>query len=107
MRRNDRQASATDGGFRGLIVLNGALLLVLMAVTYGAGAEAQSRVPGNYTMVGGGVNGSASSAVYIADATNRRLVGVTYNPGTNELVPIGARNLGQDAMQARGAGRSR
>lgn len=86
---------------RGLIVLNAVLLLVLAGVTFGGrAAEAQARVPGQYTMVAGGVAGSQSSAVYIADVRNRLLIGVAFDINARQLAPIGTVNLGRDVATA-------
>jgi hypothetical protein len=82
---------------RGLLMLNGALLLLLAAVTWGAAVHGQSRGRGDYTMVAGGVNGSDSHAVYIADVTNQELIAITYNHSTKLIEGIGYRNLASDA----------
>jgi hypothetical protein len=47
-------------------------------------------------MVAGGVKGSQSSAVYIADTVNQELIVVGYNPSTKRLEGIGYRNLAAD-----------
>lgn len=86
---------------RGLIVLNVVLLIVLAGVTFGGrAADAQARVPGQYAMVAGGVNGAQSSAVYVADVRNRLLIGVTFDTNTRQLAPIGTANLGRDISTA-------
>lgn len=82
---------------RGLLVLNGLLLALLSAVTFGSSAEAQNRIRGEYTMVGGGVNGSNSSAVHIVDVINQELMTVTFDSNVKQLLGIGYRHLGRDA----------
>jgi len=95
------------GRLHGLLALNGALLLVLGAVTFGPSAEAQVRARGSYTMVAGGVNGSASGAVYIVDTTNEELIALTYDPNSKELVGVGFRSLAADVVNLGRPGQGR
>ncbi len=85
---------------RGPIALNAVLLLVLAAVTFGSMAEAQRRPRGEYLMVGGGVQGSGSSAVYILDTVNQEMMAVTYNYSLSVLEPLGYRNVAADTAAA-------
>ncbi|MEE8507910.1 MAG: hypothetical protein V3T07_02500, partial [Myxococcota bacterium] len=65
-RNHDQRAPGTRGapGPGALLALNGALLVLLAAVTFGASVDAQQgRRRGDYTMVAGGVKGANSSAV--------------------------------------------
>jgi hypothetical protein len=84
---------------RALVLLNAALLIVLGAVTFSSSAGAQARGRGDYTMVGGGVNGAEASAVYVADASNQELIALTFNVNTRRLEGIGYRNLALDAAR--------
>ena len=84
----------------GLIALNAALLLLLGAVTFGPSARAQQRPHGDYTMVGGTVAGSAADVVFIVDSFNQEMIGVTLDPSTRLLDPVGYRNLTRDAANA-------
>jgi hypothetical protein len=95
--RGQSTARRRGSALRGLLALNGALLLVLAAVTFGATAKAQVRPRGEYTMVAGGANGADSAAVYIVDTVNQELMVVTYNTQTKQLAGIGYRNLAADA----------
>lgn len=85
------------GRLRGLLALNGALLALLGAVTFGPSADAQYRARGQYTMVAGGADGANSAVVYIVDSVNQELVAVTYNTQTKLLDGVGYRNLRADA----------
>lgn len=96
-RTHDAGPPRAATNLRGLLLLNGLLLAVLLAVTFGESADAQSKGRGNYTMVAGGVNGSNSSAVYVADVVNQELIAITYNQNTKRLEGIGYRNLAYDA----------
>ncbi len=89
-------------GMRGLLLLNGVLLAVLLAMTFGDSADAQGRARGNYIMAAGGVNGSQSAALYIADTTNQEMIAVTYSQNNKRLEGIGYRNLAYDAAARTG-----
>ena len=82
---------------RALVAINAALLMILGAVTFGGSVRAQMRVPGEYTMVAGGVNGAESSAVYIADVVNQEMMAVTFDHQKGTIQGIGYVNLGADA----------
>ena len=62
-----------SSNYRGLIVLNAVLLVVLGAVTFGARVQAQNRIRGDYTMVAGGVNGANSDDLSIRKAQRQGL----------------------------------
>ena len=79
-----------------LLIVNGLLWLLLGVVTFGASAGAQSGARGDYTMVAGGVNGSASGAVYVVDTTNQELMALTFDPNQQTLSGIGYRNIVAD-----------
>ena len=85
-------------GLRGLLVINVALLCVLAIVTLAPSVSAQSRRRGEYTLVGGGANGSNSSVVYIIDAANQEMIAAMYNNADKNLVGVGYRNLARDAV---------
>lgn len=101
-RMHDPPRRTPASNLRGLLLLNGLLLAVLLAVTFGDSAEAQSRIRGDYTMVAGGVNGSQSSAVYIVDVANQELMAISYNQNTQALYGVGYRNLAYDASSRTG-----
>ncbi len=99
-RNHDQRAPGTRGapGPGALLALNGALLVLLAAVTFGASVDAQQgRRRGDYTMVAGGVKGANSSAVYIVDTVNQEMMAVTYNQQSKTLDGVGYRNLAVDA----------
>ncbi len=87
----------------GLLALNAALVALLAAVTFGANVDAQGRPRGEYTMVGGGVKGAESSAVYIVDTVNQEMLAVTYNQPEKSLEGIAYRNLAGDAASVQRA----
>ncbi len=93
---------------RALVILNAILLAVLAAVTFNPDARAQQRVPGEYTMVGGGAKGTQASVIYIVDTVNQEMIAVTYDTTANALRGVGGRNLAADSaqlMRARGTNR--
>ena len=99
-RSHDQPAPGTRGapGPGALLALNGALLALLAAVTFGPSVDAQQgRRRGDYTMVAGGVKGANSSAVYIVDTVNQEMMAVTYNQQSKTLDGVGYRNLAADA----------
>lgn len=95
--------------FRGLLLLNGALLIGLAAVSWNPSAGAQDNTPrGDYTMVAGGVNSSpGSAAIYIADALNEELVAIIYNQQTKVIEGVGFRNLRADTANIARTGSNR
>jgi len=88
----------------GLLLLNGLLLALLAAVTFGPSAGAQIRVPANYTMAAGDVKTGGSAVLYVVDTTNRELIALKYDYNTKQLAGVGYRNLGAD-VEARLSGR--
>lgn len=82
----------------GLLLLNGLLLGLLAAVTFGPNATAQgARGRGEYTMVSGGANGTDAGIIYIVDVANQEMVAMAYNNNTKVLDGVGYRNLATDA----------
>ena len=99
-RSHDQPVPRTLGapGPAALLALNGALLALLAAVTFGPSVDAQQgRRRGDYTMVAGGVKGASSSAVYIVDTVNQEMMAVTYSQQTKTLDGVGYQNLAADA----------
>jgi len=91
--------------WRGLIMLNGALLLVLALVTAMPSATAQqdaNRPRGDYTMIGARAQGISESVIWIFDVANQEAIALRYDQSSRALQPIGHRNLAADANQARG-----
>lgn len=92
-------------GTRGLLVVNGLLLVLLGAVAFGARAEAQVRARGTYAVVAGGVKGANASAVYVVDTTNQELIAIRWEPSQKVVKGIGYRNLAVDMQAAAGGSR--
>lgn len=90
---------------RALIMLNASLLGVLglaaLAPIGGVAAQpdANKRGRGNYTMVGGKYTGGSSNAIYIVDAQNQEMVAVYWSQGQRTLLPLGYRDLAEDARR--------
>lgn len=95
----------------GLIALNGILLAVLAAVSFGPGApdasaeQARSRPRGYYTMVSAKAQGIPESAVIIVDSTNQQLVATRWDRSRRTLSGLGFRDLTADATRAPRGGR--
>jgi len=103
-----RQPSGHPGRrLRGLLALNGALLMALGAVVFGPSADAQLRPRGDYTMVAGRVNGAHSGVVYIVDTANQELIALTYDHNEKRVEGVGYRNLAADASNQLRAGGGR
>jgi hypothetical protein len=85
---------------RGLIALNGALALGLLAVALAAPADAQraARARGEYTMVSSKIQGGNSHVVYLVDAANQELLGLRWNESNKGLEGVGYRDLAIDAQ---------
>ena len=90
-----------------LITVNAGLLILLGIVTFNRPAEAQMRVRGDYTMVGGGVQGANSAAIYIVDTVSQELIALSYEPNAKTLIGIGYRNLAADEAALSRGGRPR
>jgi len=91
---------------RALLALNTVLLLALAAVALAPGAAAQSgRARAEYAMVAGQVQGREESVIYLVDTANQEMVALIWDRQRNNLMPIGKRNLIQDAAQPMGGGR--
>lgn len=88
--------------WRGLLLLNAALLAVLAAVTLGGPeAEAQIAGRGDYVMVAGNAKGANAGVVYIVDTIHQELIAITYDANTKAVGGIGYRNLAFDAAGPR------
>lgn len=87
---------------RGLLALNGALLVALGVATFAPTAGAQQQAPaaargrGQYTMVEGALAGRSEAAVYILDAGNMEVLALKYDLGRREMLHIGLRDLAAD-----------
>lgn len=103
MRQEEGQAANRGTGLatmRGLIVLNGLLLTLLGAVTFGSRADAQAtRVRGEFTMIDAGANGIDADVVYIVDVINQEMIAVTYDQAKVTIDGVGYRNLAADAEE--------
>jgi len=87
---------------RGLVVLNLVLLGVLGAVSLTPNALAQlvtpnTRVRGDYMVVGGATINGVSSVIYVLDSANREMIALGWNDSTKSLEGIGYRDLVRDA----------
>ncbi len=82
---------------RGLLAINGALLIILAAVTFGSTVNGQARGRGEYTMVAGGVPSTDAAALYIVDVANQEMIAMVFNPNAKSLEGVGYRNLTIDA----------
>ncbi len=82
--RHDR----AGGRLAGLLALNGALLAVLLAVTFGPSVGAQARVRADYTMAAGRSNGAPSGTVFIVDTVNQELIALSYEPNQKNLIGV-------------------
>jgi len=95
----------------GLIALNGILLAVLAAVSFGPGApdasaeQARSRPRGYYTMVSAKAQGIPESAIIVVDSTNQQLVATRWDRSRRTLSGLGFRDLTADAARAPRGGR--
>lgn len=81
--------------------LVGVLGLAVLAPLGGAGAQpdASKRGRGNYTMVGGEYTGGSSNAIFIVDAQNQEMVAVFWSQSKKTLLPLGYRDLAEDARR--------
>lgn len=93
----ERSEARRPSRLRALIILNGVLIAVLAAVTFGSAATAQNRIRGDYVMVGGGVNGADGSVVYILDTINQEMMVVKYDHNKKILGGVAYTNLANDA----------
>ena len=84
-----------------LIVLNALLLAALAAVSWSPTAKAQNRARGSYLMVPGQVQGGEPEVVWVLDEVNEELIAVVWNRDRKDLVGVGYRNLGVDAVTLR------
>ena len=107
------------GHKRMLVATNGALLVLLAAVTIGAGglgglvggvgvggsqafAQPPVRQRGQYVMVSGRAQGSSVNVVYVLDTVNQEMIAVRYNRSGQVLEGVGYRNVADDARQGGG-----
>jgi hypothetical protein len=88
---------------RALVAVNAALVFAIGWVTLApfatAQAEAPSRSPGQYMLVGGPVRSGNTNAVYVLDAANREMVALRWIDSRGRLEGIGYRNLETDLQQ--------
>lgn len=94
-------ARASTGGQRvALLALNAALLIAIGAVwTADARAQAAARGRGDYTMLGGEIQGANSNALYVIDAANQEMVALRWDDAKKQLIGIGYRDLRSDAQR--------
>lgn len=93
------------GGLGGLLALNGALLLALGFVTFGAPAVAQGyRAKGMYHAVPAKIPGRESAVLFIVDEVNQQMLALGFDPNARTVHVVGGRDLAVDAAQY---GRSR
>lgn len=88
--------------WKGLILLNGLLLLSLAAVSFGPAAVAQlARYRGDYTMVSGRANGSISNILYVVDQNSRELVAIRYDSPKRVVEGMGYADLAAHSATVR------
>ena len=86
---------------KGLVLLNGLMLVILAAMTFVPTAEAQQRFRGKYAMVSGRAQGSVPYLLYIVDQNSRQMVAVRYNVQQNMLEGMGYADLVKDGVSVR------
>ena len=86
---------------KGLVLLNGLMLVILAAMTFAPTAEAQQRFRGKYAMVSGRAQGSVPYLLYIVDQNSRQMVAVHYNVQQNLLEGMGYADLVKDGVSVR------
>ncbi len=86
---------------KGLVLLNGLMLVILAAMTFAPTAEAQQRFRGKYAMVSGRAQGSVPYLLYIVDQNSRQMVAVRYNVQQNLLEGMGYADLVKDGVSVR------
>ena len=89
-----------SGRTRRLVALNIALLAVLATVLIAArsgSAQPVVRGRGDYTMVGGKIQGGSGNAIYILDGANQQLIAVRWDDGRKTLEGLDYRDLAQDS----------
>ena len=86
---------------KGLVLLNGLMLVILAAMTFAPTAEAQQRFRGKYAMVAGRAQGSVPYLLYIVDQNSRQMVAVRYNVQQNMLEGMGYADLVKDGVSVR------
>lgn len=94
--------------YRGLISLNVGLLVVLALLTLSPGVQARqaaSRPHGQYTMVSALVQGQPERSIILADSANEEMAALRWDRSRKSLVPLGYRNLRQDALLRERQGR--
>lgn len=92
----------TRRSWKGLILLNGLLILVLAGVCFGPAATAQfARYRGDYTMVSGRANGSSPYILYIVDQNARELVAIRYDSSKRLVDGMGYADLAAHAVNVR------
>jgi len=85
---------------RGLIALNIALVAGLAIVSLApvaGGQPGSGRSRGDYTMIGGRIQGSSTNAIYVVDAANSELVALKWSQGQKRFEGVGYRDLNRDA----------
>lgn len=80
-----------------LVTINALLLVAVVLVAFAPRATAQSRVRGQYMMVGGTAQGNNKGILYITDTATMEVVAVQWDDNQRSLNGIGYRNLGDDA----------
>jgi hypothetical protein len=86
----------------GLVVLNLVLLGGLAMVSFAPNADAQAgtqntRVRGEYLVVGGATTNGVEGVIYVLDSANREMIVLSWNDSTKSVEGVGYRDLVQDA----------
>jgi hypothetical protein len=93
-------AAPLPGRTRRLVALNVVLLVffggAVLAARTGS-AQPMVRGRGDYTMVGGKIQGGSGNAIYVLDGANQQLIAVRWNDSRKTLEGLDYRDLAQDA----------
>ncbi len=86
---------------RSLVALN-LVLAAAVGATFVVEATGQSGAPrgrGEYTMIGGEVQGGNANAIYVLDGSNQEMIALRWNDSRNRLEGIGFRDLDKDTQE--------
>lgn len=83
---------------RSLLLLNGALLALLVAVSLTPSLWAQSRARGSYVMAAGNAKNAEAAVLYIVDEINQELVAILWDVNARQMTGMGYRDLAADSV---------
>jgi len=88
---------------KGLVALNGGLVVVLVGVVVGPTALGQNnaaRPRGDYAMLAGQILGSEEDGLYIIDSANQEMAALQFDRTRRAMRFIGFRDLAADSRAA-------